>query len=42
MSINVVGTVSPKRQVQLREFPHKDWTIRTSKSCIMTKDQEEE
>lgn len=38
----ISGLVPPKRQLKLSEFPYKDWIIRTSKSCIMTKDQEDE
>ena len=34
------ASIKALRPVKLHEFPYNDWIIRTSKSSIMTKEQE--
>ncbi len=33
--------MASRGRIDLKEFPYNDWQIRTSKSHIMTKEQEE-
>ena len=39
--MEAVNMINSARKVQLREFPFEAWKIRTSKSCIMTKEEDE-
>lgn len=39
--MEAANMINSARKVQLREFPFEDWKIRTSKSCIMTKEEDE-
>ena len=38
---NSDSAISAARKIELREFPHENWRIRTSKSCILTKEEDE-